>query len=80
MTRIWLVFGVLSLVACGRPPEVDAAFGPEPSGRDYPTILPFADVLEADDADFSVAAATDAELQERAKALRARAAELRALP
>lgn len=80
MVRV-VTFALLCLsAACARAPQIDAALGPEPAGNDYPEILPFADILEADNADFAALNKDDAELEERLAALRRRASELRSIP
>ncbi|MEM6823970.1 MAG: hypothetical protein AAF566_02565 [Pseudomonadota bacterium] len=70
-----------ALAACASPPDADAALGAPPPGEDYPTLGSLSEILELE---ASIRGETsnevsNAELEQRAAALRARAAELRAL-
>lgn len=76
MKRMILGTGLLlSLTACAEFPEVDAATSPEVSSAEYPRLLPFEDILVAQDPRATEAVSND--VQARAAALRSRADRLR---
>ena len=74
MWRMWIILG-LTLSACAEFPEVDAALAQGAPDPDYPELLPFEQLLEADDP--RLMEGDDAALAARAAELRARADGLR---
>lgn len=74
MWRLWIILG-LTLSACAEFPEVDAALSEGAARQDYPDLLPFEQVLSADDP--RLAQGDDAALRARAADLRSRAPGLR---
>lgn len=80
MKRILGLLLMCLVAACGRPPEIDAALGPEPIDAEYPEIIPFSEILTANDADFGGLKEENEALEDRVEELRKRAAALRALP
>ena len=67
----------LALAACTQFPELDRTIGPEAEAADYPALIPLEPVLARVEGAPERNAETEAEVQARAEALRARAEALR---
>ncbi|MEL6644262.1 MAG: hypothetical protein AAFQ79_10035 [Pseudomonadota bacterium] len=72
MSRLFPIVAALALAACGDPPDLDAAFGPERATGDWPQIEPLGDLIARTDASGHGADDADANaaLTARAEALR----------
>lgn len=73
----FLLLPLLLCAACARPPELDEHITPAAKAAPFPTLVPLGPLLEEADGT-GITPTTDAALQARAAALRARARQMQA--